>query len=310
MLSSTSLKHPAVARAVAKPTSVAAVVTAVALMVSGCTIGDVSEQSADSQPAESSASDDAKPQPTRGPQGSANDPASGQGSGTSSGPLNAKALEEMLLPGTAIGIAGIGEAGDITIPAWSTIKVPIAIAAERAGTAQPQWVSAAISASDNAAAEQLWNSLGTPEQAAAATEAVLAEGDSPIAVSRVASRPGFSPYGQSQWTFQEQADLASNLRCLKGRENVLAAMEKIEPGQAYGLGKIPGAIFKGGWGPDESGSYDVRQFGLVPTGGGKYAAVAIGAKSTDGSYESAQSQLNSLSAALQTRLADLPPAKC
>ena len=87
-------------------------------------------------------------------------------------------------------------------------------------------------------------------------------------------------------------------------------MEKIEPGQAYGLGKIPGAIFKGGWGPDESGSYDVRQFGLVPTGGGKYAAVAIGAKSTDGSYESAQSQLNSLSAALQTRLADLPPAKC
>src|SRR3954468_17848017 len=63
--------------------------------------------------------------------------------------------------------------------AWSTIKVPIAVAIEaRFGGAPPSatqdLLRRAITASDNAAAEALWSALGAPDVAGAAVQRVLA----------------------------------------------------------------------------------------------------------------------------------------
>src|SRR5690606_38936782 len=79
------------------------------------------------------------------------------------------------------GLHVLGQAPDET--AWSTIKVPLAIAAvERAETegAAAPWpqVEAAITRSDNGAATTLWSSLGPPQQAAQAVDEVLTAYDS------------------------------------------------------------------------------------------------------------------------------------
>ena len=50
--------------------------------------------------------------------------------------------------------------------AWSTIKVPLAIATLRAGVGSRELVADAIIQSDNAAAEELWSQLGDPAEAA------------------------------------------------------------------------------------------------------------------------------------------------
>ncbi|PQM49300.1 hypothetical protein C1Y40_00468 [Mycobacterium talmoniae] len=67
--------------------------------------------------------------------------------------------------------------------AWSTIKVPLAIAALRANrdAAQPLAVKA-ITESDNAAAEQLWSQLGPPDQAARRVQDILRDGGDPATV--------------------------------------------------------------------------------------------------------------------------------
>ena len=68
-------------------------------------------------------------------------------------------------PGSA-GDGGAGApqvAGDLVADvAWSTSKVPIAIASVRATGAADANVNAAITVSDNAAAEAMWASLGDP----------------------------------------------------------------------------------------------------------------------------------------------------
>ena len=61
--------------------------------------------------------------------------------------------------------------------AWSTIKVPLVIAAMRKQNTGPVTapMTAAITESDNAAAESIWAGLGDPDNAATQVEAVLRE---------------------------------------------------------------------------------------------------------------------------------------
>ena len=61
-------------------------------------------------------------------------------------------------------------------PAWSTIKVPLVMAAHYGPSPDVTDEYGAITTSDNAAAERLWENLGTPEEASAAVEAILAAG--------------------------------------------------------------------------------------------------------------------------------------
>lgn len=184
-------------------------------------------------------------------------------------------------------------------PAWSTAKVPVAIAASKRGGVTPQMRSA-ITASDNSAAEAVWRSLGAPSEAGAAATQVLREGgDGETQVQSAVTRPGFSAFGQTRWSLPNQATFGANVQCIAGASAVTDLMGQITAGQNYGLGTITGAHYKGGWGPDQSGAYLTRQFGFIPgEKPGTFVGVAIAAKPADGSYETGQAMLTELAKAL------------
>lgn len=174
-----------------------------------------------------------------------------------------------------------GTLQDVT--AWSTAKVPLAVAAYRADPANEPLIDAAITTSDNAAAHTLWENLGGGAEAAAAVEEVLTEAGDTTRVPAQPPRAGFTAFGQAQWPPLAQANFAAALPGLAGSEAVLDPMGRIDPAQSYGLGLLPGAVFKGGWGPDEQGRYLTRQFGIVDGEG-----VAVAVMPADGTYESGQ----------------------
>ena len=186
---------------------------------------------------------------------------------------------------------------DRPLPTWSTIKVPISVASLRADSSLIPQVTSAITASDNTAAEQLWAFLGTPEQAAAATGTILREAGLEVAVNTAKVRPEFSTFGQTQMTTQQLAIFAAGLSRVENANTVLELMGQIDPSQRYGLGQIPQARFKGGWGPNPSGLYDVRQLGIVPTARGS-VGVALTLSPGGGTYEEAQAMASILAEGL------------
>lgn len=212
--------------------------------------------------------------------------------------------------GGQLGVATVGEeqpeAAGFTAPspAWSTIKVPIAIAATRTTPELEEDARAAVTASDNAAAQRLFDATG-PE----AVDVVLAHAGLAARVNTAPLRPEFSTFGQTQLSVADEAVLAGRLACVESAAPVLAHMGKIDPAQAYGLGTV-GALFKGGWGPDTTGAYQVRQFGLVPRGDGSWAPVALTALPADGSYATGQAMLTAAAEALAEDPERLPAAAC
>ncbi|MEJ5998859.1 hypothetical protein [Corynebacterium sp. H130] len=178
--------------------------------------------------------------------------------------------------------------------AWSTIKVPIVLAATRQGSADPALVSSAIRASDNASAQVLWDSLGPQAGSLVATE-IGKVAPAPKVVSQV-TRPGFSAFGQTQWALTDQASFGFKLQCHDLASSVTPHMGAISNGGGYGLGTLDQAAFKGGWGPDVNGNYLARQFGFVQTPRGT-VGVAIAAKA--GSYGNDQAMLTALAARAQ-----------
>lgn len=121
-------------------------------------------------------------------------------------------------------------------PAWSTIKVPLSIAALRLdpNTATPL-MQRAISQSDNAAAEQLWALLGEPTAAATAVGQVLAEGASTeVTVQSEQVRPPYSAFGQTLWPQADAARFAWALPCIANSETVLTQMRNLTADQRWG----------------------------------------------------------------------------
>lgn len=204
---------------------------------------------------------------------------------------------------TSDGTDVIAAGDDSASPAWSTIKVPLAIAALRADPALAGTASAAIRVSDNAAAEVLWESA-----TADSVDAVLAEGQAGTVVNRQVLRPEFSIFGQTPWAPGDQARFAAHLPCLSGAEPVLADMGMVDPGQSWGLGTVEGARFKGGWGPDPEGRYTARQFGLLPSAEGD-VAVALTVSPESGTFEDAQAMATRVVEKLGD-LDGLPTATC
>lgn len=177
----------------------------------------------------------------------------------------------------------VWSAGDTTAhPAWSTIKVPISIAALRQNPELYPQVEAAISYSDNAAADVLWQSTNPH-----LVDEVLAEGKNFISVNTEKVYPEFSAYGQTPWSVEDRAVFASNLPCISGAESVLDLMGNIVESQSYGLGRLAGARFKGGWGPDLNGNYQVSQLGRIPVESGD-VSIAITVSPAAGTYEASQ----------------------
>ncbi|MBU8820734.1 hypothetical protein KL864_33230 [Mycolicibacterium goodii] len=198
-----------------------------------------------------------------------------------------------------------------TGPAWSTIKVPLAIAATRHDPANTApLVERAITASDNAAADQLWASLGEPAAAAAAIHQVLVDGDNPdVEVQAEQSRPPYSAYGQTIWPQVDAARFAWTLPCIRDAEPVLALMRNINPDQRWGLAALHNTATKGGWGPDPEGNYQARQIGLVQTQTGTLG-VAIATKPNDGTFATATTILNNLGNWITQNTTELPAGHC
>lgn len=189
--------------------------------------------------------------------------------------------------------------------AWSTIKVPLAIAALRADSARAQdLVVKAITESDNPASERLWSQLGNPADAARKVQLIIGEcGDAATVVELRRLRRGFTAFGQTQWTLERQARFAAQLPLIPDGAAVIDLMHQLTIGQRWGLA-AKGYAAKAGWGPGIQGDYLVRQFGIVPTQSGEWG-VALAAEAHDGVLETGVEVVNSLSDWLVSRLPSL-----
>jgi hypothetical protein len=193
--------------------------------------------------------------------------------------------------------------------AWSTIKVPLAIAGFRESGQVSQAMRAAITQSDNDAAEQIWASLGDPAAAAVKVEAVLADAGAPTPVESQKVRPEFTAFGQTRWSLADQATFLTSTACTPADAPVMDLMAQIAPDQSWGLGMIGGAKFKGGWGPSPEGNYLVRQFGVIPVNDGQ-AVVAVAVEPRSGSFDDGAQALTRIATWLQEHTALLPSGAC
>jgi hypothetical protein len=194
--------------------------------------------------------------------------------------------------------------------AWSTIKVPMAMAVIDAGAGAEfgDDIRLALTASDNDAAMRLWARLGGGAPASeAVTEQLRASGDQRTLVESQQVYPPYSPYGQTQWALVDQARFALGLRCMDAGREVAETMGDVVAEQRWGLGSTGTDVsFKGGWGPGSepgtAGGYLVRQLGVV-TVDGRELGVAIASRPGDGTFDSGVLALSAIAAWLADNVA-------
>lgn len=189
--------------------------------------------------------------------------------------------------------------------AWSTIKVPLAIACLRAGVGSRELVADAITQSDNSAAEELWSRLGSPAEAAVQVQAVVRDaGDATTAIESRRLRPDYTPFGQTEWSLVRQAQFAARLPGLPDASGVVNLMRNLCADHCWGLA-AKGFAAKGGWGPGiGGGDYLVRQLAIVPIQAGR-VGVALAAEAHDGVFETGIDVLDRLTDWLVDHLAEL-----
>jgi hypothetical protein len=201
------------------------------------------------------------------------------------------------------------------------MKVPVIMARYRLAAAEGQSgaafdsdVSAAITESDNAAVQTLFNQIAAAEGGVVGAsqyvqQGLAAAGDDTTQVNTVAPPGGFSTFGQTRWSLAEgtrfyRALAAGCLAPTSGARRVLGLMGQITPSQSWGLGDtrfrgVEQVLFKGGWGPaPPSGPYTVRQFGIVETPSGHGFVVGVMTVGANGSFAAGIDVLDRLAAAV------------
>lgn len=182
------------------------------------------------------------------------------------------------------------QAGSLTsLPAWSTIKVPIAIAAGKHCEYGEDYIEelteASIEWSDNDSARALWDCMGDDAEAGKKVGEEIGKAGKVVEVQ--------GAFGTTEWSFADQARYAYYLSTRDQDQTVIADMHRITDDQAYGLGQL-GIPFKGGWSDvDEDGSWHTRQFGWREGTG-----IAIGARSAAGSYDDTMDALDKVAEAI------------
>ena len=148
--------------------------------------------------------------------------------------------------GIAVSAVGHGQApmewGDWQVgPAWSTIKVPLVIAAYRqANSPQVNGVmKAAITESDNAAAEPLWARLGDPTAAGQRGQQILEENGDPTVVETRRLRPGFTAFRQTTWSLTNQNRFVAGAFCDSANDPIFLLMGQVESNQTWGSATSP-----------------------------------------------------------------------
>jgi hypothetical protein len=227
-------------------------------------------------------------------------------------------LESKLHAMVGIAVSAVGT-GQVPIilgdwksgPAWSTIKVPLVIAALREENPPKvtDAMTAAITESDNAAAESIWATLGDPVTAAHKVEAVLRQTGDATTVQSKKVRPEFTAFGQTAWSLTNQVRFTSVAGCDSVNASIFALMGRVARDQRWGIGGIPDAQFKGGWGPSPTGSYLVRQLGVLSAPHGRIA-VALAAQPSSGKFEDGTAALTEMARWLTAHLGSLPVGQC
>ncbi|OBK16631.1 serine hydrolase [Mycobacterium asiaticum] len=215
-----------------------------------------------------------------------------------------------------LAVTAVGSGQPVTVwgdwqqgAAWSTIKVPLVIAAYRAQHVITDQMKAAITESDNAAAEALWRQLGEPVIAAQQVHQVLQQTGDPTTVESRRLRTEFTAFGQTQWSLVNQVRFTASAVCNPSNDPIFSLMGEVEPQQRWGIGELAGAQFKGGWGPSPSGNYLVRQLGVLTTPGGR-VAVALAAEPASGSFDDGRAALDAVAGWLNANRARLPAGGC
>jgi hypothetical protein len=185
--------------------------------------------------------------------------------------------------------------GDDPAHGWSTTKVPVLVALLRARGAlgltasESSEADSAITASDNQSILDLFGDLesiagGLVRASEYVQHLLRAGGDGITTVATAPPPPGaVTTFGQTEWAPGEAVKFFRALslgRLLPAEQTsyVLHLMEHITPSEIWGLGAgrftVPVA-FKGGWGPEPSGAYLVRQSGIIDPGSSRGVAVSI-----------------------------------
>ena len=166
-------------------------------------------------------------------------------------------------------------------PVWSTIKVPIAIAALKDG-ADKSLVDLAIKESDNDAAYSLWSQVQWHEGSAdKAVEELLEDYGSHADIHDTA-------FGYSTWSLKDQAVFGAELPCIEEADYVHKVLKDIVSWQKIGLSKEERTRAKSGWGLDEDeNEYTYRQFGVHEVTG-KRVGVALSVVTDGEDYAKAE----------------------
>ncbi|MFT3661925.1 MAG: hypothetical protein QM809_11140 [Gordonia sp. (in: high G+C Gram-positive bacteria)] len=220
---------------------------------------------------------------------------------------------------TGIALAPVGGGtpvllGDQTIrDAWSTIKIPLALAAERRN-GQNRSETKAIVDSDNRSARRLTRSLGSPGEAVDAVTSVLREGgDARTLVLPATDDDEWPHLGETLWALSDSALWTAKLPCMDGSEHILALMAQVGRTQNWGLRKASSedAAVKGGWGVDERDrGYLVRQIGILTLDDGSRVAVSMSVHAPKMSYDTGVTVMNTLGRWLGRHRALLPGGRC
>ncbi|GAB08764.1 hypothetical protein GOARA_021_00020 [Gordonia araii NBRC 100433] len=302
-----------------------AVATAAGLVFGGCATGEDSPGPAGTAPDSAAPSTSSAYDP--GSSSSARRPAPGPAMDRATaalakayGSLNQRLADVGANQKVAIAILPVGssaapiEFGDTRPPqvAWSTIKVPLVIAAERHHRGPMPASVAAITRSDNNAAQSLWASLGTDEQAAAAVTAVLRDGgDRRSRVPSTRKRPPYTIFGQTVWRIDDAARFTAGLVCFPDGERVKQLMGKVDGDQRWGAERMRAQTFvKGGWGPGTGGGYTVRQLALIRHRDGAQTAVAMVTFGPGTTMSSGTAALNHVGSWLDQQARHLPRGFC
>lgn len=202
-----------------------------------------------------------------------------------------------------------------TARAWSTMKVPLSIAAERSlGGEIFEDQALAIQRSDNPATERLYDALG--DRSISAITAVLREGgDRRTHVESSADDPPSFP-GLSDWALTDQSVFSAHLPCLPGSARTMRLMSSVTESQRWGVAQLDrrprvSTAVKGGWGPaaGNGGPEVVRQMAVVTTERGRFAVSMI-AQASSGSHSEALRMLNRVGDWIGRNLGKMPVGRC
>ena len=226
----------------------------------------------------------------------------------------------------AIGTKKVSKAGSWSGGrAWSTIKVPLSIAAERFGDVSNGAVvdpyggscnyannvagaiEAAITKSDNCGAWWLWQSIGGDGTLAAGRVNTILRDGNDGNTNVVATGDGASlTSGKTMWLLSDQALFAANLASISNSSSVIKNMKSHKSSdKKAGLNSVFNkSASKGGWGSGNGAA--TRQFGIIKLSNDKCSGVAIGTNYYDSSFN----VLTKIAKVLKDHESELPSDDC